>query len=117
MKPFDLEAAKRGDPIQTRGGVPVKFIAHIPEANEIDRVVVYYDGRVRTRFENGKFSKGAETATADLVMAPKRTKYWANVYRFRGELRLGNMHSSAELAERSGEGYTVVKILSFEIEE
>lgn len=28
MKPFDLEAAKRGEPIITRDGVEAHFVAH-----------------------------------------------------------------------------------------
>ena len=40
MKPFDLEAAKRGEPIVTRGGEAAKFIAHVPDADKIGRAHV-----------------------------------------------------------------------------
>ena len=41
MKPFDLEAAKRGEPIQCRDGRPVKFIGHVPEAHDHNRIVFF----------------------------------------------------------------------------
>ena len=31
-KPFNLEAAKRGEPLITRGGDKARFVAHVPEA-------------------------------------------------------------------------------------
>lgn len=45
MKRFDLEAAKRGEPIVCRDGTPARFIAHDPEGAEEYRVLV----RIRDR--------------------------------------------------------------------
>ena len=40
MKPFDLEAAERGDPIQMEDGRKLEFVAYVPEARLEHRVVV-----------------------------------------------------------------------------
>lgn len=40
MKPFDLEAAKRGEPICHSDGSLCKFVAYVPEAHKEQRVVI-----------------------------------------------------------------------------
>lgn len=79
MKPFDLEAAKRGEPIQTRDGRPVKFIAHVPEATESQQVVVLIGNTVRARYPTGTFLD-FEGDDDDLFMAPLKRTVWVNVY-------------------------------------
>jgi len=80
MKPFDLEAAKRGEPIQTRDGRPVKFIAHVPEATESQRVLVLIDEAVCFRYSTGSFlSRNPDRA--DLFMASRKRTVWVNLYR------------------------------------
>lgn len=55
-KRFDLEAAKRGEPILWNGS-PSKFIAHVPEAAEMYRVVALLEnGRIGTIAESGKWT-------------------------------------------------------------
>lgn len=81
MKPFDLEAAKRGEPIISRAGVPHKFIAHVPEATEINRVVTLTSGGdIRVNMENGTISVNAQS-TNDLFMATKKRTIYLNLYR------------------------------------
>ncbi|WP_042298993.1 hypothetical protein [Paraburkholderia kururiensis] len=81
MKPFDLEAAKRGEPLVTRDGRKAVFIAHVPEFDKAHRVVCrieriaspvtyYEDGRALHREPNG----------SDLFMAPKKQTVYLNVY-------------------------------------
>lgn len=43
-RPFDLEAAMRGEPIVTRDGRQARFIAHVPEAAQSGRVVAMIEG-------------------------------------------------------------------------
>lgn len=78
LKPFDLEAAKRGVPLITRDGRKVEFITYLPEAKEGHRVVVFIEGWSRSCefFDDGKYYRNYET-TDDLFMAPKplRTFY------------------------------------------
>lgn len=79
MRKFDLEAAKRGEPIQTRDGRPVKFIAHVPEVMESHRVIVQYEELVALRFEDGR-SFSDRQCGLDLCMAPRKRTVWVNVY-------------------------------------
>ena len=79
MKPFDLEAAKRGEPIVCRDGTPVKFIAHVPEAYEQLRVVFLRGKQVQAVYESGKEFRDCEDRF-DLFMAPKKRIVWVNLY-------------------------------------
>ena len=74
MKPFDLEAAKRGEPIQCCG-MSAKFIAHEPEASPYQRVIFLGHGtQVYAVDENGGGSHHK------LTMAPKKRTVWVNFY-------------------------------------
>jgi len=84
MKPFDLEAAKRGEPIQTRDGRPVKFIAHVPEAREGDRVVMLFEDVVLASGESGHFYLSKEPHHYDLFMAPRKRTMWVNLHPYAG---------------------------------
>ena len=44
MRPFNLEAAKAGAPLVTRNGRRARVVAHVPEADEGYRLIVYIDG-------------------------------------------------------------------------
>lgn len=79
-KPFDLEAAKRGEPLITRDGKSAKFIAHVPEAVVDARIVSLCEDQVpRLYCEGGKHDLYRETVF-DLFMAPKKIKRWMNFY-------------------------------------
>jgi len=78
MKPFDLEAAKRGDPIVCRDGTPAKFIAHVPEAHATNRLIVLVLGNIYGSYESGKWGPSPEKF--DLFMAPKKRTVWVNLY-------------------------------------
>ena len=86
MKPFDLEAAKRGEPICDRAGNPVRFIAHVHEAtNPGKRVIVLtLNGAISLHYENGTYalSDCDSDCDYDLFMATKKVKRerWVNIY-------------------------------------
>lgn len=81
MRKFDLEAAKRGEPIQTRDGRAVKFVAHVPNATvQNQRLVVLHDsGYLGTYCDNGTVYAGLNRGT-DLFMAPRKRTVWINFY-------------------------------------
>lgn len=64
MKPFNLEAAKRGEPIITRDGRKAKFVAYVPEAEEFQQVLVLIDSHIWSCNSKG------EAFAVDLCMAP-----------------------------------------------
>ena len=75
MKPFDLEAAKRGEPIVTRDGREAKFIAHVPELN-FPVLVLLGVGLWQAR-KDGTSNVGVHV---DLFMAPKNRTVWVNFF-------------------------------------
>lgn len=80
MKPFDLEAAKRGEPIQTHEGELMTFIAHVPNATPEQRVLVLDStGGVWGCHENGQVLADFGNA-CDIFMAPKKRTIWINAY-------------------------------------
>lgn len=82
MKPFDLEATKRGEPIVCRDGTPAKFIAHVPEAMASQQVVVLVGDIVSTRPANGTVSGTPHDYMNDLFMATRKREGWVNVAKF-----------------------------------
>lgn len=71
-KPIDLEAAKRGEPILWNGS-PAKFVAHVPEAAEMYRVVVLLEnGQIGTVAENGKWM--LDDVVPIVTMAPRTVR-------------------------------------------
>ena len=76
MKPFNLEAAKNGAPILRRDGMPMKFVAHIPEAIPEHRVIVLSTvlpaGSIFSYREDGCNIDG----TPNLFMAPVKKKVY-----------------------------------------
>lgn len=79
MKPFDLEAAKRGEPIQTRDGKKARFVAHVPELHAWRQLVAVVDDELWHYHYLGIFSEYGESLH-DLFMTPKKRTVWVNFY-------------------------------------
>lgn len=105
LEPFDLARAQAGEPIQTRGGVLLKFIAYEPEA--INPLVVLYGARLHAYQGSGE---SEYDKVADIVMVPKKMKKferWMNIYKTQsGPLVYwgGDIHASREVAKDKGGG-------------
>jgi hypothetical protein len=114
LKPFNLEAAKAGEPIQTRDGRKARFLAHVPEALPEYRVIILVDGESRSDefLESGRYN-ASETRSNDLFMAPKTRTVFVNVY------RNGNAwwYESKEYAEHSTDADTLAIAVPVEITE
>lgn len=80
LKPFDLEAAKRGEPMVTRNGRKATFVAHVAECYEQYRLIVLVEGNSSCIhcFENGLFSRN-DDSNDDLFMAPRKVTRWVNI--------------------------------------
>lgn len=85
MKPFDLEAAKRGEPLITRDGRPAWFIGEIPDCvNPVCPVVAYINDSPVIPFvyrSNGMQLRDEETEF-DLFMAPDKKTRWLTVWSY-----------------------------------
>ena len=79
MKPFDLEAAKRGEPIQCRDGTHAKFVAHVPDAVPSQRIIAQIRDNVGLFHETGWWGQ-ITPHCSDLFMAPKKRTVWVNLY-------------------------------------
>jgi len=66
LKPFDLEAAKRGEEVLTCVGDPVHFIG------------VSMDGFIVCQYKQGAILQ--EWKAGNLRMAPKKRTVWVNLY-------------------------------------
>ena len=75
MKPFNLEEAKAGNPLITRDGDSVTFIAHVPDAMEWSQLLVLKDRTVRHRYADGSVVPDIENL-GDLFMAPVKRVVW-----------------------------------------
>ena len=117
MKPFDLEAAIRGEPIQTRKGEPARFIAHVPEAATYKVAALINEG-IETFTEEGTHCKGRETGF-DLFMAPRNRTVWVNLYaHLSGVNNFGYFYRSEDDAdEAASPGRIGGKAWPLEIEE
>ncbi|VBQ81196.1 hypothetical protein [Burkholderia pseudomallei] len=82
MKPFDLEAAKRGEPMITREGRAVTEFHHFTTIEGEYPCVAIIDGESNTYGLNGKYW-GNDTENynrRDLFMAPRKHTVYVNVY-------------------------------------
>ena len=70
MTPFDLQAAMRGEPIVTRTGKPVQFIAYAPRAVPHQQLVTQLGAGIILTGIDGKYWGCGGNSPRDLFMAP-----------------------------------------------
>lgn len=81
MKPFDLEAAKRGEPVCTRDGTPVQQLVHFPEGGRVNKIAALSGGVINTYDDQGRYyGDEGSVSERDLLMAPRKRTVWVNVY-------------------------------------
>lgn len=83
-EPFDLERAKAGEPIQTRGGLAARFVGFDKDMPEDRQVVVVVAPSIlySHRFADGRYSSAPGPHAYDLVMAPKPKRVvWVNTFK------------------------------------
>ena len=101
-RPFNLEAAMRGEPLITRDGRRMKFVAYVPEAKEY-KVIAFLHGRDEAdKFTvDGRYYAGSTSndSCRDLFMVPKPTRtVWLN---FHEKNNLAIWYTSEALAKSS----------------
>lgn len=106
MKPFNLEAAQRGDKLVTRAGEEAEFIAYVPKAGKHYQVLALVGLMPKTYDTKGSFLQGSES-TYDLFMAPKNRIIWVNLYnesfRPRASFSAGYTYDTEEAANHAAE--------------
>jgi hypothetical protein len=108
MKPFDLEAAKRGEPFQCCG-VSAKFVAHEPEAAPYEQFIYMGHGNMILSASCNGRRNGHQ-----LEMAPKKRTVWVNFYEacwmaqyFADKPTADLRHASATMPRLGGKAYPV----------
>lgn len=121
MKPFDLEAAKRGEPLVTRDGRKVIDLHHFEKDQSDMCLCVHIAGEGSPDWFRANGRKyGSEDSEEDLFMAPKTRKVYVNIYTStHGESNAWH-HNSEEVARSRAKttGRTVLAVaVPIEIEE
>ena len=82
MKPFNLEAARRGEPIICRDGtIPTEFY-HFETAYNNSKKIVAVVGGDRMNFnDNGVYIDCMTESSLDLFMQSKTVTGWVNIYK------------------------------------
>lgn len=91
MKPFDLEAAKRGEPVVTRDGRNVTKFCYFDDKELNTQYPIYVslsankynEADILSATVEGKnFHASSKEYPTDLFMAPKKAKKWQVIYTF-----------------------------------
>lgn len=126
MHPFDLEAAKHGQPVCTRDGRKVRIICFdaIGYRQPIIALVTNFDGKedIETYYLNGRFNDDInDISDYDLMMAPKKREGWVNVCRNlntnKTELDTKDIYNTKEEALQNLSSMTYVTTVKIEWEE
>jgi hypothetical protein len=91
MKPFDLEAAKRGEPIMFRDGTPATFGSVSPDGTYC---MVWFRGNQLYTIKTGN------SDFCDIVMAPRKVVKWAVLATSAFSLRGSKEDAERELEEK-----------------
>ena len=121
MKPFDIELAKQGHPIQTRDGRPVRIICYDRKSHlgiypiialvpmkEDREDIIYYT-------KKGIYSNTGKQTGLDLFMTTTKKEAWVNLYKNKsGGLTVGGyLYDSEQKAINGGweeDYFTTAKI-------
>lgn len=115
--PFNLEAAMRGEPLITRDGRRMKFVAYVPEAKEY-KVIAFLHGRDEAdKFTvDGRYYAGltSNDSCRDLFMAPKpKRTVWLN---FNEKNNTAIWYTSEALAKASADIQAVAVAVPVQID-
>ena len=111
MKPFDLEKAKTGAPVQTRDGRKARIVCF--DRKEVDFPLVALVIDLESELENletyrvdgGYLAVAGAVTDSDLVMAPVKKEGWMNIYSHDGSVfasvRGGPVFATKELADQN----------------
>lgn len=109
-KPFDLEKAKAGEPVMTRGGCKARVICFDCEGVDFPLVALVTDPEsgtetLETYRADGCYTSAMAGTALDLVMAPVKKEGWMNIYSHDGgvfaSVRGGPIFATKELADEN----------------
>lgn len=99
MKPFNLEEAMAGKPVQTRDGREVSQLKFFEDVN-LNFIVGVVSKNIWTWNMKGQCDALRGESDKDLFMATGKKSIWVNVYQdSNGKMWVGNYHNSKKEAE------------------
>lgn len=111
LKPFDLEAAKKGKPVCTRDGRKARIICFNAKRKDEKSIIALVPSKDFPGFEdlitypnNGNYHGGHEN-DGDLMMLPEKKEGWVNVYNnptTHSIYTSADVFESKEIAEEQG---------------
>lgn len=108
LKPFDLEAAKAGAKVVTRGGQPVRIICTDRKGSGYP-IVALVTGAVREEIATytitGRSMIGGGIFQRDLFMAPGKRQGWVYLRKIFGDIISSKVYGEKERAESIGLTY------------
>lgn len=109
MKPFDLEAAMRGEPVVTRDGRDFKFGAYNPNAS-VGAIVGWVDD-VSCSWDKDGRCYVSQYAPRDLFMKPRTIEKWVIIGGWRDQPCPNSyFYESREYAEAVSYGKPVARV-------
>lgn len=106
MKPFDLELAKQGHPVVTRGGMSARIVCFDAKSPDYPLVGLFLvpetDQETHARYTaDGHYWSSKQAHDYDLFMAPRKVTKWFNIFTYpNGKIYAGPGHDSADDAEK-----------------
>lgn len=120
LKPFDLEAAKRGEPVVTRVGYPVKiydFKFNHKRYSLCGKIMFPSRDKSTHWTKEGHYLIDVEDSPYDLFMAPVKKEGWVNIYSKKNHAYAGSIYKTKEEASREKLGNAYVDTVKIEWEE
>ena len=117
MREFNLEKAKAGKPVCTRGGNPVRIISFDRKSVDNDFPIVALVSTskdnefVDTYRNDGRYLK--DTSISDLMMVSEKHEGFINIYNINGAYCAGDIYNTKEEAKQykdKSEYITTIKI-------
>lgn len=109
-KPFDLEQAKAGKPVCTRGGHKARIICFDAKTSGNYPIIALIEDSNHPTYETaytfsnkGEYRKG-EILNMDLVMPLEEHEGWINIYKNDGIVSARHIYNTKEEAIESAEG-------------
>lgn len=119
MKPFNLEAALKGEKVVTRNGQEVGEIHYFKNVAGQSMLAVI-NSRLYHFAPDGRYFLDDINSSLDLFMAPKKRTVYVNVHRsdyVPSGVGFGTAYSSVEEANKSRGIFQFIKTIAVEIEE
>lgn len=100
VKPFDIEAAKRGAELVTRAGKEASDFRHFPSATSSYTCAAVVEGHVQSYTDQGRFLKDSAEHERDLFMKSVKRTVYVQIFNKKGDTDVPGLKAFAFDSER-----------------